>query len=75
MLRTNLATRPFYNERAVRAVLGVCAAILLALTVYNVLRYVSLSGSERELSVRATEAGAEAARLRRAGEWRPSGSS
>ena len=30
MLRTNLSTRPFYNERAVRAALGALAALASA---------------------------------------------
>jgi hypothetical protein len=37
MLRTNLATRPFYNERAVRFVLGVVALIVLGVTAFNAL--------------------------------------
>ena len=35
MLRTNLSTRPFYNDRAVRVALGVVAALTLGLTAYN----------------------------------------
>ena len=31
MLRTNLATRPFYNVQAVRVLLGIAAAAVLAL--------------------------------------------
>ena len=64
MLRTNLSTRPFYNERAVRALLGLCALVLMALTAFNVLQAVSLRGRERELSARATGARDEANRLR-----------
>ena len=36
MIRTNLATRPFYNERAVRLVLLAIAALGLAATAFNV---------------------------------------
>ena len=32
MLRTNLSTRPFYNERAVHVALGLVALVVLALT-------------------------------------------
>jgi hypothetical protein len=35
MLRANLATRPFYNDRLVRVGLGFVGAIALALTVFN----------------------------------------
>ena len=36
MLRTNLSTRPFYNQRGVRLVLGLVAVVAVGLTVYNV---------------------------------------
>jgi hypothetical protein len=36
MLRTNLSTRPFYNERLVRVGLGLVGAVAVALTVFNV---------------------------------------
>ena len=32
MLRTNLSTRPFYNERAVQLALGALALLVLAVT-------------------------------------------
>jgi len=38
MLKTNLSTRPFYNERAIHWLLGIAAALVLALTAYNVIR-------------------------------------
>ena len=34
MLRTNLATRPFYNERGVHLVLGVVAVLGLAVLAF-----------------------------------------
>jgi Tfp pilus assembly protein PilN len=64
MLRTNLSTRPFYNERAARAALGLAALLLLSLTVFNAVQGVSLRGRERELSGRATGARNEAEVLR-----------
>jgi Tfp pilus assembly protein PilN len=64
MLRTNLSTRPFYNERVARAVLAACALLLLLLTAFNVIRAAALWRSETTLSARATDARAEAARLR-----------
>ena len=56
MLRTNLATRPFYNERAVRW--GIAAAVVLAaaFTAYNVLQIAELNARNEEMSQRAQEA-------------------
>lgn len=64
ILRTNLATRPFYNTRAVRGAVAVLALIVLAITLFNVVQYVRLSAEERTLGARADQAEAEAARLR-----------
>jgi len=64
MLRTNLSTRPFYNERAVHLALGALALVVLAITVVNVGEMVSLTGSQRTLGAHAVDAEAEAARLR-----------
>ena len=71
MLRSNLATRPFYNERAVHFVIGIAGVIVLAITALNVIRVVTLSRHHTELSARTnadrTEAGrltADAARIR-----------
>jgi Tfp pilus assembly protein PilN len=50
MLRTNLSTRPFYNERAVHVGLGLVAAVVLALTVVNVVEVVHLSRQNTALS-------------------------
>lgn len=46
MLRNNLSSRPFYNERAVTLVLGLVVLVAAALTIFNATRVVSLS-SER----------------------------
>jgi hypothetical protein len=64
MLRTNLSTRPFYNTRAVQTLLGIVAVIVVALTVFNAVQLLRLSGSQR--GERAATAEAEAARLRSA---------
>ena len=64
MLRTNLATRPFYNVRAVQFTLGVFAALVLAITLFNLVQIVRLSTSQRSLGSHAADAEAEAARLR-----------
>ncbi len=63
MLRTNLATRPFYNERAAHLVIGIAAAIVLAITALNLTRVVTLSRHHTELSSRADADRAEAQRL------------
>jgi len=36
MLRNNLSTRPFYNERAVRTGLAALAALASGLTLFNI---------------------------------------
>ena len=64
MLRTNLSTRPFYNERAVQIALAAAGAIVLALTLFNIVQVVRLAMSQQSLGVRAAEAEDEAARLR-----------
>jgi len=48
MLRTNLSTRPFYNERAVRSVLGLFGLIALGLTLFNLYEIVRLRGQSRD---------------------------
>lgn len=64
MLRTNLSTNPFYNARAVQAVLGTLALLVLAITVFNVVQVIRLTTRERSLSGRAVQAESEAQRLR-----------
>lgn len=63
MLRANLATRPFYNERAVHVAIALAALLVAAITVLNVVRIVSLSRHNTELSARMGAEQAEAARL------------
>ena len=48
MLRTNLSTRPFYNDRAVRAALALLALVALGLTVFNVVEIMRLERAGRE---------------------------
>jgi len=64
VIRTNLSTRPFYNARAVHALLVALSAIVLAITAYNVVQLVSLTGSQRTLGAKAAASEREAARLR-----------
>jgi|SRR4051794_18503524 len=63
MLRSNLATRPFYNERAIHLVLAAAAIVVLAITFVNVSRIVTLSRRNTELSARTNADRAEASRL------------
>jgi Tfp pilus assembly protein PilN len=50
VLKTNLSTRPFYNERAVHWGLAVAFIAIAALTVFNVTRVISLSARQGTLS-------------------------
>jgi Tfp pilus assembly protein PilN len=50
MLRTNLSTRPFYNERLVHLVLLLAAVLVAAVTVLNVVTLVRLSRQNTTLS-------------------------
>lgn len=63
-MRTNLATRPFYNVRAVHAALALAALVVALVTAFNVVEIVRLSGSQRTLGAKAQAAEAEAQRLR-----------
>ncbi len=63
-LRTNLATRPFYNVRAVHASIIALAVVVLGLTLFNAVELVRLTASQRTLGARAADAEGEADRLR-----------
>jgi len=65
MLRGNLATRPFYNERAVHAWLLVIAVIVGAATIFNVTRVLRYSRSDTRLGTQASSDEAAAADLHR----------
>lgn len=64
MLRTNLSTRPFYNVRAVRVLIGAAGVLVLAASVFNAASIVQLTLAQRTLGARAFEAERGAARLR-----------
>jgi hypothetical protein len=53
MLRSNLATRPFYNERLVHWILGAAGLLVVLFTVYNVSEYLRLSGRQGGLAADA----------------------
>jgi Tfp pilus assembly protein PilN len=63
-LRTNLATRPFYNVRAVHAIIGAFGLLVLGFTLFNAVELVSLTASQRTLGARAADAERQAQRLR-----------
>jgi hypothetical protein len=64
MLRTNLAARPFYNERIVRALLVALAALAVGLSIYTAGRFISLSARNRSLDSQAAAAEQRARDLR-----------
>ena len=65
MLRTNLATRPFYNERVVHLLIALAAVIVLTVTVFNVVKVVQLSRRNTELATLIGQDRAETERLTR----------
>jgi Tfp pilus assembly protein PilN len=71
MIRSNLSTRPFYNERAVHAWAALLALVIAAATLFNVTRVLQYSRSDTQLAgeatrdeTRANELRQQAARLR-----------
>jgi hypothetical protein len=64
MLRTNLSTRPFYNERAVQVALAGLAGLVVAVIVFNGVQLIRLTASQQALGAHAAESEREAARLR-----------
>ncbi len=65
MLRTNLATRPFYNERAAHVALGLVALIVAGLTIANLVSVVRLSRQNTVLGATMREDRTTAAELTR----------
>ena len=64
MIRTNLATKPFYNVRAVQVALSTLAAVVIGITLVNGITIFTLMTSQQTLGANADEAEREAARLR-----------
>jgi len=64
VIRTNLSTRPFYNERAVHFWLLVITAVVVLATAFNVTRILRYSRSDTELAAQAGNDEARAADLR-----------
>jgi Tfp pilus assembly protein PilN len=65
VLRTNLSTRPFYNERAVHVLAAVVGIAVLAVTLWQVTRVVKLSAYKTELNTAIARDRDEAQRLAR----------
>lgn len=61
MLRMNLATRPFYNDRAVRLGIGAAIVAVAGLTAFNVVEVLSLNTRNAEMVARAEAAEAQTA--------------
>jgi hypothetical protein len=64
VIRGNLSTRPFYNDRAVHLWLLVLGLIVVAATLFNVARVISYSQTDTELAGQASRDEARAADLR-----------
>lgn len=64
MLKTNLSTRPFYNERGVHAAALLVAVLVIAFTVWNVARLVTLSSRRSTLGAQIAADEQAAADLR-----------
>jgi hypothetical protein len=65
MLRTNLATRPFYNERLAAILVWGLLAIVLAVTAASIVRLTALSGRDTALREEAASNEQRAVELRR----------
>jgi len=64
VIRANLATRPFYNERAVRLVLVIVGLVAAAATAFNASRVAQLSRRDTTLATQAARDEAAAGDLR-----------
>jgi Tfp pilus assembly protein PilN len=64
VIRTNLSTRPFYNERSVHGMLALVAILVAAATAFNVSRVMRYSRSDTRLATQAAHDEARAADLR-----------
>jgi Tfp pilus assembly protein PilN len=66
VIRSNLSTRPFYNNRLVRLWLLLGLVVVLAVTLFNVTNILRYSGTNTELAAQAARDEARAAELRTA---------
>jgi hypothetical protein len=63
VLRSNLSTRPFYNERVIHLLIALAGVIVLTITLFNLIKVVDLSRHNTELSTLIAHDRAEADRL------------
>jgi len=64
MLKGNLSTRPFYNDRIVTVAIAAGAALILLATVFNATRLYTLSSERSQVRARVEADAREAARIR-----------
>jgi hypothetical protein len=64
MLRTNLSTRPFYNDRVVRVGIAVGVVLAAALSAFNIAQIITLNERNSDFVGRAEAAEARANELR-----------
>jgi Tfp pilus assembly protein PilN len=64
VIRTNLSTRPFYNEGAVNGWLLAVTVLVIAASVFNISRVIRYSRNDTELATEASQNEARAAGLR-----------
>jgi hypothetical protein len=64
VIQTNLATRPFYNERLVRTILGIVGIVAVGLLLFDAGQIVRLRTRNADVRAEAEAAESEAARLR-----------
>lgn len=64
MLRANLATRPFYNDRGVRAGLAGLALVAIALTLFNAIEILRLESAGRDARQAMAQNAAQAREMR-----------
>jgi hypothetical protein len=63
MVRGNLSTRPFYNERIIHLLLALAGIVVIVLTAFNAIKIFSLSRQNTEFSALITRDRSEAQRL------------
>jgi hypothetical protein len=63
MLKGNLSTRPFYNEKMVSLVVGLVLLVAIGLTIFNTLQLISLMRERRVLNAHIARDRGEAARI------------
>jgi Tfp pilus assembly protein PilN len=65
MLRTNLATRPFYNERLAAILVALLALVVAVVTIVNVVTFIRLTTRQAALGSQASKQETRATELRR----------